>query len=90
MKSNDKGKSPKRRLRRYVADPKAYAERHGARTGRARKAGHTASFQLTDRDREILRMVLRYRFVTIDHVHALIPGNNRQISRRVQAMFHLG
>ena len=90
MKSNDKGKSPKRRLRRYVADPKAYAERHGARTGRARKAGHTASFQLTDRDREILRMVLRYRFVTIDHVHALITGNNRQISRRVQAMFHLG
>ncbi len=90
MKTNKESKTPKRRLRRYVADPEAYAKRHGARTGRMGKAGHTASFQFTDRDREILRTVLRYRFVTIDHIHALIPGNNRQISRRVQAMFHLG
>ena len=76
-------------MRRYVADADAYAQRHGVRTGRAGKAGRTAGFQLTDRDRQILRLVLRYRYVTVDHIHALIPGNNRQISRRVQAMFHL-
>jgi hypothetical protein len=45
-------------------------------------------FEPTARDLEILRLVDDYRFLTSDHVFALVPGSKRQIARRLQGMYH--
>jgi hypothetical protein len=45
-------------------------------------------FEPTTRDVAILRLVHDYRFLTVDHILALIPGSKRQIARRLQGMYH--
>lgn len=47
-------------------------------------------FDLTPRDLAILRLVLDYRYLTVDHIQALVPGSPRQIARRLQGLFHHG
>jgi hypothetical protein len=44
--------------------------------------------RLTSRDLEILRLVHDYRYVLVDHVLALVPGNRRQLEYRLQGLFH--
>ncbi len=43
---------------------------------------------ITERDREIIRVVAEHRFVHADHVVALVEGSDRQLRRRLQGLFH--
>ena len=47
-------------------------------------------FQLTDRDREILRLVHCHRFLRSDHLTALTVGSPQQMLRRLQRLYHHG
>jgi hypothetical protein len=44
--------------------------------------------QLTDRDREIIRLISRYRFLRSSHIVALVGGNVQQILRRLKLLYH--
>jgi hypothetical protein len=46
--------------------------------------------QLTERDREIIRLVHRHRFLRSSHVIALIGGASQQLLRRLQLLYHHG
>jgi hypothetical protein len=46
--------------------------------------------QLTERDREIIRLVHRHRFLRSSHITALIAGSPQQIVRRLQLLYHHG
>src|SRR5262245_35830239 len=45
------------------------------------------AFRLTERDLDVIRLVHDYRYVTNDHVRALIPGSAQQLTRRLRALF---
>jgi hypothetical protein len=45
-------------------------------------------FQLTERDREIIRLVYRHRFLRSSHICSLIPGSSQQILRRLKLLYH--
>jgi hypothetical protein len=44
--------------------------------------------QLTDRDRDIIRLVCRHRILRSSHVVALVGGNMQQILRRLKLLYH--
>jgi hypothetical protein len=44
--------------------------------------------RLSATDLEILRLVHDYRYVTTDHVLALLDGNKRHLAERLQGLFH--
>ena len=46
--------------------------------------------QLTDRDREIMRLVHRHRFIRSHQIIALLGGNAQQVLRRLQLLYHHG
>ena len=46
--------------------------------------------RLTERDRDILRMVDRHRFLRSDHITSLPLGSPQQILRRLQRLYHHG
>lgn len=46
--------------------------------------------QLTERDRQILNLVHRHRFLRSSHITALIGGSEQQILRRLQLLYHHG
>jgi hypothetical protein len=46
--------------------------------------------QLTERDREIIRLVHRHRFLRSPHILALIPGSPQQTLRRLQVLYQHG
>jgi hypothetical protein len=46
--------------------------------------------QLTRRDREIIRLVHRHRFLRSQHIAALLPGSPQQVVRRLQLLYHHG
>jgi hypothetical protein len=46
--------------------------------------------QLTRRDREIIRLVHRHRFMRSHQIIALIGGNSQQVLRRLQLLYHHG
>lgn len=45
---------------------------------------------LTGRDREIVWLVHRHRFLRSAHITALVPGSPQQILRRLQLLYHHG
>src|SRR5579884_2920507 len=45
---------------------------------------------LTERDRELIRLVHRHRFLRSSHISSLISGSGQQILRRLQLMYHHG
>jgi DNA-binding PadR family transcriptional regulator len=45
---------------------------------------------LQERDREIVRLVADYRFITSEEIQALIPGSDQTILRRLQKLYHAG
>ena len=67
----------RRGLRKYIPEAERYKERYGA-------------FRITPRDLEILELVFRYRHVTSDHIRALFGGSGRQLTKRLQGLFHNG
>jgi hypothetical protein len=60
------------------------------RLPRFRRSPDIAPFQLTERDKEILRLVYRHRFLRSTHICSLIPGSSQQILRRLKLLYHHG
>lgn len=60
------------------------------RLPRFKRSSEIPAFQLTDRDREILRHVQRHRFLRSDHIVVLSSGSRQQVLRRLQRLFHHG
>jgi hypothetical protein len=46
--------------------------------------------ELTERDRQIVRLVEQFRFVRSSHICSLIPGSPQQLIRRLQLLYHHG
>src|ERR1035437_8939900 len=61
-----------------------------SRLPRFKRASAVAAIKLTERDREIIRLVHRFRFVRSSHVCSLIPGSPQQLLRRLQLLYHHG
>jgi hypothetical protein len=58
------------------------------RLPRYKRVSTIAPMQLTDRDRGIIRLVHRHRFLRSRQVIALLGGSKQQIVRRLQLLFH--
>jgi hypothetical protein len=57
---------------------------------RFQRAGEVGAIHLTDRDRKIIRLIHRHRFLRSHQIVALIGGSAQQLSRRLQRLFHHG
>src|ERR1039458_1737530 len=60
------------------------------RLPRFRRAPTVASFQLTERDRAIIRSVHRHGFLRSSHIVSLAGGSHQQVLRRLQLLYHHG
>ena len=60
------------------------------RLPRFKRASDIAVIRLTERDREIIRLVERFRFVRSSHICSLIPGSPQQVLRRLKLLYHHG
>jgi DNA-binding Lrp family transcriptional regulator len=61
-----------------------------ARLPRFKRTQEIAPMQLTERDREIVQLMHRHRFLRSKHVIALIGESSQQVLRRLQLLFHHG
>ena len=57
---------------------------------RFKRVATVAPIQLTDRDRDLIRLVHRHRFLRSHQIAALLGGSEQQIVRRLQLLFHHG
>lgn len=74
-------------------DPKfdfRYGERMSHRLPRFKRTTAVAPIQITERDREIIRLVQRYRFLRSSQIVALMADGSQQLLRRLQLLFHHG
>lgn len=60
------------------------------RSPRFNRIPNLPDINLTDRDREIIRLVYRYRFLRSGHITRLISGSEQQTIRRLYRLFHHG
>ena len=60
------------------------------RLPRFKRAAAVAAIRLTERDREIIRLVRRFRFVRSSHICSLVPGSQQQLLRRLKLLYHHG
>lgn len=60
------------------------------RLPRFKRSPEIPAFQLTGRDREILKYVHRHRFLRSDHLAVLTTGSPQQMLRRLQRLYHHG
>lgn len=60
------------------------------RLPRFRRAEGVISIELTHRDREIIRLIHRHRYLRSSQVTALLTGSDQQILRRLQLLYHHG
>jgi hypothetical protein len=60
------------------------------RLARFKRCTQIAPMQITDRDREIVRLVHRYRFLRSSDIVSLIGGSPQQLLRRLQLLYHHG
>lgn len=60
------------------------------RLPRFRRSKLIRSFELTERDRDIISLLHEHRFLRSSHLHDLLPGSPQQISRRLQLLYHHG
>lgn len=49
-----------------------------------------AAIRVTERDLEIIRQVYKHRFLTSEHILALVPGGRNALLRRLGYLFHAG
>ena len=61
-----------------------------SRLPRFERASAVPAIELTERDREVIRLVDRFRFVRSSHVCSLIPGSPQQLLRRLKLLYHHG
>jgi hypothetical protein len=59
-------------------------------TRRARFKRATVNVSLTERDREIIRHVYRHRFLTSDHIIALVDAGRPAMLKRLALLYHAG
>lgn len=57
---------------------------------RFERCSHISPIQITHRDQEILRQVLRHRLLRSSEIVALVGGSTQQILRRLQLLYHHG
>jgi len=60
------------------------------RLPRFKRAAQVEPIQLTERDREIIRLVHRHRLLRSSHIVSLVPGSAQQLLRRLQLLYHHG
>jgi hypothetical protein len=60
------------------------------RLPRFKRVPPVTSIELTKRDREIIRLIHRHRFLRSSQIVALMGGSDQQVVRRLQALFHQG
>jgi hypothetical protein len=60
------------------------------RLSRFHRSPDIAPFQLTKRDKEIIRSVYRHRFLRSSHIRALMSGSAQQLLRRLKLLYHHG
>src|SRR6266516_7021516 len=60
------------------------------RLPRFKRAPTVTPMHLTERDREILRLVHRRRLLRSSHIISLSPGSAQQLLRRLQLLYHHG
>ena len=60
------------------------------RLPRFKRSAEVAPVRLTERDRQIIRLIHRHRFLRSDHVVTLLSGSRQQILRRLQLLYHHG
>jgi Replication-relaxation len=60
------------------------------RLPRFKRAPTIAPIQLTERDREIIRLVHRHRFLRSPQIVALMAKSSQQVLRRLQLLYHHG
>ena len=60
------------------------------RLPRFKRACAVDAIRITDRDREIVRLVHRFRFLRSSHICLLIPGSPQQLLRRLKLLYHHG
>ena len=61
-----------------------------SRLPRFQRVATVAPIQLTERDHQIIRLILRHRFLRSHQIIVLIGGSAQQLSRRLQWLFHHG
>src|ERR1019366_5736408 len=61
-----------------------------SRLPRFKRSSAVASILITERDREIILLVHRYRFLRSSHICSLIPGSPQQLLRRLKLLYHHG
>ena len=61
-----------------------------SRLPRFKRATTVAPTQLTERDRQIIRLVFRHRFLRSHQIIALLGGSPQQVSRRLKLLYHHG
>jgi protein involved in plasmid replication-relaxation len=61
-----------------------------SRLPRFKRASTVASMELTERDRTIIRLVHRHRFLRSSHIVSLTGKSSQQLLRRLQLIFHHG
>jgi DNA-binding Lrp family transcriptional regulator len=61
-----------------------------SRLPRFKRAPTVAPLQLTKRDRDIIRLVHRHRFLSSSQIVALMGGSQQQLLRRLKLLYHHG
>ena len=57
---------------------------------RFKRSTAVATMLLIERDRQIIRLVQRHRFLRSPQIAALMGGSSQQLSRRLQLLYHHG
>ena len=61
-----------------------------SRLSRFKRSAAVVPIRLTERDREIIRLVHRHRFLRSTQIMALIGGSSQQLLRRLKLLYHHG
>jgi hypothetical protein len=61
-----------------------------SRLPRFNRAAEIAPMQLEERDRQIIRLVHRHRFLRSHQIIALVGSSPQQLSRRLKLLYHHG
>lgn len=60
------------------------------RLPRFKRALRAAAFTITERDREIIRLVHKHRFLRSNHIASLLAQSPQSVLRRLQLLYHHG
>jgi hypothetical protein len=61
-----------------------------SRLPRFKRTSIVVPMQLTERDRDIIRLIHRHRFLRSHQIIALLGGSSQQLSRRLKLLYHHG